>query len=152
MARFNGDIDNTIMQDMEKLRLNSEVVFGEMVTAGADVALRNVRSNMRASFKSTRSLEAGLGKTKVFKTPSDDGINVKVGFRGYSPYHKGTGRMAGNGVPIPLIASARDRGSKKGTPKGGNESKKAFFRKSFNKGAIEAEMKRVEPKLFRGIA
>ncbi len=146
MARFNGDIDNGIMQNMDALRLNSEVVFGEMVTAGADTALRQLRSNMRASFKTTRSLEVGLGKTKVFKTPSDDGIAVKVGFRGYSPYHKGTGRMSGNGVPIPLIAAARDRGSRRG------ERKKSFFKKSFNKSAIEASMKAVEPQLFKGVA
>lgn len=145
MARFNGDVDNTILKSMEALQLNSDVVFGEMVTAGADVALRNVRSNMRASFKTTRSLEAGLGKTKVFKTPSDGGIAVKVGFRGYSPFHKGTGRHSGNGVPIPLIASARDRGSKHG------ERKKSFFRKSFNNAAISAAMTAIEPKLFKGV-
>jgi hypothetical protein len=145
MARFKADVDNTIMKSMENLRLNSEVVFGEMVNAGADTVLRNMRSNMRSSFKTTRSLEAGLGKTRVYKTPSDDGVNVKVGFRGYSPLHKGTGRMKGNGVPIPLIASARDRGSRHG------ESAKPFFRKSFNKSTIQGAMTAVEPKLFKGV-
>ena len=143
MAKFDAEIDNSIMQNMERLQLKSSDVFGEMVKAGADVVLRNIRSNMRSSFKSVRSLEAGLGATKVYKTPSDDGVNIKVGFRGYSPNHKT--RKFNSGVPIPLIAIAREKGTKRG------EATKPFFRKSFSKSAIEAEMKRVEPKLFEGI-
>jgi hypothetical protein len=144
MARFDAEIPAELMQGLENLEKSAPVVFGEMVTAGADTVLRNIRSNMRASFKSTRSLEAGLGKTRVYKTPSDDGVAVKVGFRGYSPTHKT--KKFNSGVPIPLIAIAREKGTKRG------EARKPFFRKSFNKGAIEAEMKRVEPKLFKGLA
>lgn len=144
MARFDAEIPAELMQGLENLEKSAPVVFGEMVTAGADTVLRNIRSNMRASFKSTRSLEAGLGKTRVYKTPSDDGIAVKVGFRGYSPVHKT--KKFSSGVPIPLIAIAREKGTKRG------EARKPFFRKSFNKGAIEAEMKRVEPKLFKGLS
>jgi hypothetical protein len=146
MARFDGDMEQSIMKDIDKLELNSDVVFGKMVNAGADAVLRNVRSNMRASFKSTRSLEVGLGKTKVYKTPSDGGVAVKVGFRGYSPYRKGTGRnKAYAGQPIPLIAVAREKGTRRG------EARKAFLFKSFNKGTIEGEMKAVEPRLFDGV-
>lgn len=143
MARFSADIDNGIIKAMEGMTLNSDKVLGEMVEAGADVVLRNVRSNMRGSFKTTRSLEAGLGKTRVYKTPSDDGIAVKVGFRGYSATHKT--KKFNSGVPVPLIATAREKGTSRG------ESRKPFFRKSFNKSAIEAEMRRVEPKLFEGV-
>ena len=143
MARFNADIDNGIIQAMEAMGKRSSEVIEQMVDAGADVVLRNVRSNMRSSYKSSRSLEAGLGKTRVYKTPSDDGISVKVGFRGYSPLHKS--KRFSEGVPIPLIASARERGTKRG------EARKPFFRKSFNKSAIEQAMKAVEPKLFEGL-
>lgn len=136
MARFNAEIGNDILKDMASLEKNAPQVFGEMVNAGADVVLRNIRSNMRSSFKSTRSLEQGLGKTRVYKTPSDDGVNVKVGFRGYND----------KGVPIPLIAGAREKGTKRG------EARKPFFRKSFNKSAIEGAMKNVEPKLFKGLS
>ncbi len=146
MARFNGDMDNTIMKDIERLELNSDVVFGKMVTAGADAVLRNIRSNMRSSFKSTRSLEAGLGKTKVYRTKSDDGVAVKVGFRGYSPYRKGTGRnKVYGGQPIPIMAVGREKGTSRG------EARKAFLFKSFNKAVIEGEMKAVEPRLFEGV-
>ena len=143
MARFQVDLDNGMLQSMERMADKSEKVMGEMVDAGADTVLRNIRSNMRGSFKTVRSLEAGLGKTRVFKTPSDDGIAVKVGFRGYSPTRKT--KTFGSGVPIPLIAGARERGSSRG------EAKKPFFRKSFKKGEIEQAMKRVEPKLFEGV-
>lgn len=143
MAKFDATIGNDIMQQMAKLERTSEGVMGEMVQAGADAVLRNIRSNMRSSYKTTRSLEAGLGKTRTYKTPSTDGIAVKVGFRGYSP-HRASGKFK-SGVPIPLIASARERGTKRG------ERAKPFFKRSFNKSAIEAEMKRVEPKLFKGL-
>ena len=143
MARFNAEVGNELLKGLEKMDKNASIVFGEMVDRGADVVLRNIRSNMRASFKSTRSLEAGLGKTRVYKTPSDDGVAVKVGFRGYSATRKT--KKFNSGVPIPLIAIAREKGTKRG------EAKKPFFRKSFNKGAIEAEMKKVEPKLFEGV-
>lgn len=143
MARFQADIDNGILQSMERMERGSEAVMGEMVNAGADTVLRNIRANMRSSFKSTRSLEQGLGKTRTYKTPSTDGIAVKVGFRGYSPTRK-TKRF-NSGVPIPLIAIAREKGTKRG------EAKKPFFRKSFNKSAITASMKQVEPKLFKDV-
>lgn len=144
MARFNGDIDNGIIQAMDAMGNRSGEIIEQMVEAGADVVLRNVRSNMRSSYKSDRSLEAGLGKTRPYKTPSDDGISVKVGFRGYSPTHKS--RRFNSGVPIPLIATAREKGTRRG------EAKKPFFRKSFNKSAIEQAMKAVEPKLFEGVS
>lgn len=143
MAKFNAEVGLEILQGLEKMGAKSDKVFGDMVEAGANAVLRNIRSNMRSSFKSTRSLEAGLGKTRVFKTPSDDGIAVKVGFRGYSPTHK-TKRF-NSGVPIPLIAGARERGTSRG------EARKPFFRKSFNRSQIQAEMQRVEPKLFEGV-
>lgn len=136
MARFDVEVGNDIVQQMERLQLDGEKVFGEMVDAGAEVVLRNMRSNMRASFKTTRSLEQGLRKTRVYKTPSDDGIAVKVGFSGYND----------KGVPVPLIASARDRGTKRG------EAKRPFFRKSFDKTAIEGAMRRIEPRLFKGLS
>ncbi len=143
MAKFNAEVGLEILDGLERMGRKSDQVFGEMVERGADAVLRNIRSNMRGSYKSTRSLEAGLGKTRVYKTPSDDGVAVKVGFRGYSPIHKS--KRFNSGVPVPLIAIAREKGTKRG------EARKPFFRKSFNRSQIEAEMKKVEPKLFEGV-
>lgn len=135
MARFNAELGNDILVGIQNMEKKADKVMGEMVEAGADVALRNVRANMRASFKTTRSLEQGLRKTRVYKTPSDDGINVKVGFSGYND----------RDVAVPLIAIAREKGTKRG------ERRKPFFKKAFNKSAIESAMKRIEPKLFEGV-
>lgn len=135
MARFNAELGNDLMIGIERMGRNAEKVMGEMVDAGANAVMRNVRSNMRSSYKSTRSLERGLRKTRVYKTPSDDGIAVKVGFFGYNA----------KGTAVPLIATAREKGTKRG------EQAKPFFKRSFNRSQIQAEMARVEPKLYEGM-
>ena len=89
---------------------------------------------MARAFKTTKSLDKGLKITKVYKTPSDDGINVHVGFYGYNDER----------VPIPLIAMAREYGTSKG------EKKKPFLRKSFKKQEIEQAMLEVQDKYLKG--
>ena len=104
-------------------------MFGRMTRAGAEVVYNDIQSNMKKSFKSTESLDKGLKITKVYKTKSDDGINTKVGFYGYND----------KGVPIPLIAMAREFGTSSG------EKKKPFFRKAFKKvNEIESAMLKVQ--------
>ena len=110
-------------------------MMGEMCKAGATVVHGKVVSGLGKAFKSTESLLKGLKVTKEYKTPSDDGINVHVGFYGYDgvptkQYPKGT--------PIPLKAMAREYGTASG------ESKKPFFRKSFAKKDIEQAMMEVQ--------
>ena len=48
------------------------------------------------------------------------------------------------GVPIPLIAQAREYGTSRG------EAKKPFFRKSFKKADIEQAMQKVQDKYIKG--
>lgn len=143
MAKFDAEIPVELMNSLQGLELNAEKFMGDMVNAGGDVVLRNVRSNMRSSYRTTRSLEQGLHKTRVYKTPSSDGIAVKVGFSGYSSTRKGTGRNKQyGGQPIPLVAWAREKGTSRG------ELRKPFFRKSFNKGQIEQAMRQVEDRIL----
>ena len=118
-------------------------MFGEMVEAGARAVHKNVLSNMKKVFNSTTSLERGLKITKIYKTPSDDGINVHIGFYGYVKGSKPTKKHP-NGTPIPLIANAREYGTSSG------EAKKPFFRKSFKKTEIEEAMKQVQDKYIEG--
>lgn len=134
MARFNAEIPSELLKVFEGLETNCEDIFGKMTKAGAEVVYKNVKSNMKSVFKTTKSLEKGLKITKVYKTPSDDGINVHVGFYGYDE----------NGVPIPLKAMAREYGTSRG------EQKKPFFRKSFKKSQIEQEMLKVQDKYIKG--
>ena len=134
MAKFQEELPYELMKVFEDLETNCDEMLGEMCKAGATVVYNNVLSNMKKVFKSTRSLEKGLKLTKVYHTPSDDGINVHVGFYGYNE----------DGVPIPLIAQAREYGTSKG------EIKKPFFRKSFKKKDIEQAMQTVQDKYIKG--
>lgn len=142
MARFNKELPNDLMKVFEDLETNCDDIFGEMCKAGAEVVYNNVKANMGKVFKSTKSLEKGLKITKVYKTPSDDGINVKIAFYGYDT-EKIT-KTYPKGVPIPLIAQAREYGTSKG------EAKKPFFRKSFKKKDIEQAMQKVQDKYIKG--
>lgn len=133
MARFDSELPRELLKQFEDLDTNCEDIFGEMVQAGGEVVLGLVKANMGKVFKSTDSLYQGLKKTRVYKTPSDDGINVHIGFYGYND----------KGVPIPLIANAREYGTSRG------EAKKPFFRKSFKKKDIESAMLRVQKKYIK---
>ena len=134
MAKFQNELPNEIIKELESINKNSDKVFGEMVEAGADVVYKLIKSNMAKAFKTTKSLDKGLKITKIYKTPSDDGINVHIGFYGYND----------EGVPIPLIAMAREYGTSRG------EKKKPFLRKSFKKKEIEQAMLKVQEKYIKG--
>lgn len=137
MARFKNEVPTDLIKEFEGLEDNIEDIFGKMTKAGAEVVHKNVISNMRKSFKTTRSLEKGLKITRVYKTPSDDGINTFIGFYGYDKESKSD--KYPKGKPIPLKALAREYG----TP---TEAKNPFFRKSFKKQEIEQEMLKVQEK------
>ena len=141
MAKFQGEVPNELMKMFEDLETNCENIFGEMCKAGAETVYSKVQNNMKKVFADTETLEKGLKITKVYKTPSDDGINVHIGFYGYNADKKT--KKHPNGVPIPLIAMAREYGTSSG------EAKKPFFRKSFKKKDIEQAMKQVQDKYIK---
>ena len=129
MAGFSAELPNELIKSFQKLENNTEEMLSEMTRAGAEVVYKQVKANMKNSFKSIESLDKGLKITKSYRTPTDDGINTKVGFYGYND----------KGVPIPLIAMAREFGTSSG------EKKKPFFRKAFKKvNEIESAMLKVQ--------
>lgn len=134
MANFKEELPNDLIKNFEKLEHDTEKMMGEMTSAGAKVVYNLVLSNMKGSFKSTKGLADCLRITKVYRTPSDDGINTKVAFYGYFK------NSQGKEVPAPLVANAREYGTSRG------EKKKPFFRKSFNKAQIESAMLQVQNK------
>lgn len=142
MARWQSELPNDLIKEFEELGANCTEMMGEMVKAGAETVYQNVQNNMKSAFKTTNSLKKGLKVTKVYKTPSDDGTNVHIGFYGYDT-DKIT-KQHPKGVPIPLIAMAREYGTSSG------ERKKPYFRKSFKKKEIESAMKRVQDKYIKG--
>ena len=127
MAGFSLELPTEVIGSLNKLSDNAEGMMMAMTKAGAQVVYRNIQSNMKKSFKTTKSLEKGLKVTKSYKTKSDDAINTKVGFYGYDD----------DKVPIPLKALAREYGTSRG------EKKKPFMRKAFKdtSGITDAMLK-----------
>ena len=137
MAEFKAELPNDLIKMFEKLGKDTPEMMENMTKVGAEVVYRNVQSNMRKVFKSTTSLEKGLRITKVYRTSKGE-IATKVGFYGYDT-EKRTKRYP-NGVPIPLIALAREYGTSSG------EAKKPFFRVSFKKKEITDAMLKEQEK------
>ncbi len=143
MARFNAELPHDMIKSFEELETNVPEMMGEMCQAGAEVVHKKVVANIGKAFDKDRigTLLKGLKITKVYKTPTDDGINVHVGFYGYNT-DKVTKKFP-KGIPIPLIAMAREYGTSSG------EKKVPFFRKSFSKKAIEEAMLEVQSQYIK---
>lgn len=139
MAKFTMELPQEIMKDFDKVYNNSEKIFGGMTKAGAEVAYSNIRSNVPNSFRSSNIMNC-MKITKVFKTPSDGGINTQVGFYGYFTNEDG------KRTPAPLVANMFEYGSSKR-----KYPKHPFLRKSFNKKQIEKAMLEAQKKLSGGL-
>lgn len=126
MARFQMELPNDLIKEFEKLEKNTEQMMGEMTKAGANAVMANIKKNIPPSFLNSDIMKC-LKLTRVYKTPSDDGINTKIGFYGYFKNHLGVK------TPAPLVVNVFEHGSSK-------VSKKPFFRKSFKKSQIEKAM------------
>lgn len=145
MARFQMELPTELINQFKALTDNSEKMIEEMTEAGAKVVYDNVIENMQGSFDDANKLTPYLKITRTYKTPSDDGINTKVGFYGYYKDKAFTVRNKKNGniysyvgIPVPLIIRAREFGSSSG------EAKKPFFRRSFDKQQIQSAMLQVQ--------
>lgn len=142
MARFKEELPNDLIKVFEDLETNVPEMMGEMCKAGAKTVYEKVVANLGKSFSKVDKLLKGLKITRVYQTPSDDGINVHIGFYGYVKGSKPTKRHP-KGTPIPLIALAREYGTSRG------EDKKPFLRKSFVKKDIEQAMMEVQNRYIK---
>lgn len=140
MARYALEIPNDVISELEKRDTKLESITDEMLEAGGKVVYARAEGNISKSFKNPAPIKAGLRLTRVYKN-SDDGKSIKVGFYGYYKGRKTKKYPAG--VPIPLIAAAREYGTSSG------EAAKPFFRKSFNRPAINAAMQAVHDKYIK---
>lgn len=137
MARFEMQLPTEIMKDIQKIYDNTEEIFGEMTKAGAEVAHQNILAGVPASFRNSNIMGC-LKITRVYRTPSDDGINTKVGFYGYFINEDG------KRTPAPLVANVFEYGSSKFT-------KQPFLRKAFSKGKIEQAMLEAQRRASGGL-
>lgn len=135
MAQFKFDLDNEVEKELKKLNKNVPDMMSAMVTAGAEVVLNNIKANAPEGIKKSSMMKC-LGTTrKAFRTPSDDSINMKVGFAGYFKNENG------ETVPAPLVANVFEYG--RSTSK---FPKQPFIRKSFKRAAIQKAMEKEQKK------
>jgi len=132
MAKVKVELPNEIIQQLEKLNQDTPKMMKAMVEAGAETVLSRIKANAPAGMQSSSIMNC-LGTTKAYKAPSDDSINMKVGFSGYFTNEDGVR------TPAPLVANVFEYG-RSGEP----FPKQPFLRKSFNKGAITKAMEAVE--------
>lgn len=153
MAKFQLELPDQIIKDFRKIYENADEIFGEMTKAGAEEVEKQVRNNAPVLLKSYVKL------TRVYKTPSDGGINTKVYLSGYIPFsnpnrkyfsrrNRSGGKMYSTtqGVPADFLANIYEYG-RSSSP----FPKKPFFRKSFNKVLIEAAMIKAQKKATGGL-
>lgn len=139
MAKFIADIDDSVLKDISYIDKQFDHIFGGMTKAGAEVVYKNVISALPGSLSSS-GFAKNVKLSRVYKTPSDDGINTKVMITGY--FINKDGRK----TPAPLVANMFEYGSSKK-----NYPKHPFFRKSFKKSQIMKAMEEEQKKLSGGI-
>ena len=139
MAKYEMELPKEILESFKKVYDNSDEIFGEMTRAGAEVVEKNIVSNVPQSIRNSNMMKC-LKVTKTYKTPSDDGINTKVGFYGY--FQNEEGKI----VPAPLVANVFEYG-RSNLP----FPKHPFMRKSFKKSDIEQAMLKAQKKASGGL-
>lgn len=139
MAKLVIDIDDSVLKDISYIDKQFDHIFGGMTKAGAEVVYKNVISALPEPLRSS-GFSSNVKLSKVYKTPSDDGINTKVMITGY--FINKDGRK----TPAPLVANMFEYGSDKR-----NYPKQPFFRKSFKKSQIMKAMEEEQKKLSGGL-
>lgn len=139
MAKLVIDIDDSVLKDISYIDKQFDHIFGGMTKAGAEVVYKNVIANLPESLKSS-GFSSHVKLSRVYKTPSDDGINTKVMITGY--FINKDGRK----TPAPLVANMFEYGSDKR-----KYPKQPFFRKSFKKSQIKKAMEEAQKNLSGGL-
>lgn len=139
MAKFVAELPDAVLKDFEKIYGNTEKIFGEMTKAGAQVAYNNIVANVPEGIRNSGMMDT-LMISRVYRTPSDDGINTKVLFNGYFTNEDGVK------TPAPLVANVFEYG-RSNAP----FPKQPFLRKSFRKSEIEKAMLEAQKQASGGL-
>lgn len=137
MANFVGGLPTDLIKKFEQLEIDTNKMLSDMVKAGAEVARNNVNGKIPRELK--KVVDSGAKVSKVYKTPTDDGINQQVVISGYfvNKWKQVT--------PAPLVANLFEYGRS-----GASYPKKSFFRASFNQTQIEQAMLKEQEKYIKG--
>ncbi len=139
MAKFEMQLPDAIMKDVQRIYNNSDKIFGAMTKAGAEVVYNNMKALAPDGIKNSEMIRT-LKITQTYKTPSDDGINNKVAFYGYFK------NSEGKTVPAPLVANVFEYG-RSNLP----FPKQPFMRKVFKKAQIEKAMLKAQKEASGGL-
>lgn len=134
MAKYNAELPNDIIKELERLDMNVDTMLSEMTREGAKMVLQNIKVGVPKTWFDSNIMSC-LKITRTYKTPSDDGVNTQVGFYGYFQDHNDRKK------PAPLVVNVTEYG-RSNSP----YPKRPFFRKSFKKAQIEKVMKAIEGK------
>lgn len=126
-----------LMEDFDYLYNEYPEILDEVLKAGGKVAYDTVKANAPSSFRGSNIMKK-LKMTKVYRTSSDDAVNIKIGFYGYFVNHNK--RI----TPAPLVANVFEYGSTK-------FQKRPFFRKSMRNRLIIITMLKKEQELLAKI-
>lgn len=159
MANFINVLPDSVIKDIQKIYKNSDEIFGSMTQAGAKVVEKNIRRNAPKGVRNEPKLMNKLKVSRVYKTPSDGGINTKTAFFYGNGSESGYfNNRTGAKTPIPLVLNAfeygtKERYTKEGLHRGRIEAptKHPFLRKSFNKTEIEKAMLNEQEKASGGL-
>lgn len=154
MALFECKLPTDILKDINFLEQNSEKIFGGMCKAGAQVVCSAIKKTAPHP-----AIASNTKISKVYRTPTDGGINAKVYFSGYIPKKDGRSfkrksRKTGStvyetaeGIPTAFLAILYEYG-RSGRP----FPKKPFFRAAFLQyTAIRSAMLAAQKELSEGI-
>lgn len=134
MAKYVLELPTQLVDMYENIWKNADEMLAEMTQEGAKVVYNNIKANVPNAFLGSDIMH-NLYITGSYKTPSDGGINTKVGFYGYFTDEDGRQK------PAPLVANVFEYG-RSDSP----FPKQPFLRKSFSKRQIEEAMKRAQKK------
>ena len=164
MAKLVVTMPDEVIKQIQKVNDNYDEIFGGMTEAGADVMMSYIQKGAKYAFgAAAKNPLKALKKTKVYKTPSDGGINTKVAFYGYQPPKKkkdgtsvrviikGKYNYTNKGVPWALITAARSSGTVYRYP-GGRERSIPFMPQALSHTAqIKKAMLKKQSELTGGL-
>ena len=151
MAKFELELPNDVIKQIQSIYDDADEIFGQMTQAGAKVVEQNMKDN------APHVLVPYIRTTKTYKTPSDDGINTKPYVSGYMPFSgnrttfsakggNGQTYTTTKGVPADFVAKIFEYG-RSSAP----FPKHPFLRKSFKKKEIEEAMLKAQSKASGGL-
>ena len=97
MASYRAELPRDLISQFQNLEANTPEMLGEMVKAGADIALSNIKAKMPQALREGLT-DNNIGLTRVYRTPSD-GINCEAMIWGYFKNRNGVE------TPAPLVAN-----------------------------------------------